>query len=70
VVVDGCVTPDVARRAPGRGAHLHPDPLCLDLAVRRRAFPRAFRLPGPLDTGPLREQLEAEAGAGHEQHQQ
>jgi predicted RNA-binding protein YlxR (DUF448 family) len=34
---------------PGRGAHLHPDRSCLDLAERRRAFPRALRLPGPLD---------------------
>jgi predicted RNA-binding protein YlxR (DUF448 family) len=29
---------------PGRGAHLHPDLDCLDLALRRRAFPRALRV--------------------------
>jgi len=43
------VRPDPDRRAPGRGAHLHPVAACLDLAVRRKAFPRAFRVQGPLD---------------------
>jgi uncharacterized protein len=61
VVVDGSVTPDPAGRSPGRGAHLHPDLGCLDLALRRRAFPRAFRLPGPLDSDPVRGYLEAAA---------
>ena len=37
------VVPDPARRAPGRGAHLHPTSTCLELAVRRRAFARALR---------------------------
>ena len=49
------VLPDPDRRAPGRGAHLHPVAECLDLAVRRKAFPRAFRVPGPLDVTGLRE---------------
>ena len=41
------VVPDPRGRAPGRGAHLHPTLDCLELAVRRRAFPRAFRaVPG------------------------
>ncbi|MBX6391663.1 MAG: YlxR family protein [Frankia sp.] len=48
VVVGGELVPDVRRRMPGRGAHVHPDPACLDLAERRRAFPRALRVPGPL----------------------
>ena len=61
VVVEGVIVPDPRGRLPGRGAHLHPDPGCLDLAVRRRAFPRAFRAPGPLDTGALREWLAARA---------
>ncbi|MEV3922038.1 YlxR family protein [Actinomadura coerulea] len=59
VVVEGVIVPDPRGRLPGRGAHLHPDPECLALAERRRAFPRAFRLPGPLDAGPLRERLAA-----------
>jgi predicted RNA-binding protein YlxR (DUF448 family) len=37
------VVPDPAGRAPGRGAHLHPTAECLELALRRRAFPRALR---------------------------
>ncbi|MFD1369176.1 YlxR family protein [Actinoplanes sichuanensis] len=38
--------PDPARRLPGRGAHLHPDPACFAQAERRRAFGRALRLTG------------------------
>jgi predicted RNA-binding protein YlxR (DUF448 family) len=52
------VVPDPRGQRPGRGASLHPDPHCLDLAERRRAFPRAFRLPGPLDSTAVREHLE------------
>ncbi|TDD82598.1 YlxR family protein [Actinomadura darangshiensis] len=59
VVVEDVIVPDPHGRLPGRGAHLHPDLECLALAERRRAFPRAFRLPGPLDDGALRERLAA-----------
>jgi hypothetical protein len=44
---------DLRRRRPGRGAWLHPSPDCLDLALRRRALPRALRVTGPLDTSGL-----------------
>ena len=44
---------DLRRRLPGRGAWLHPSPDCLDLALRRRAFARALRIAGPLDTAGL-----------------
>jgi len=54
------VVPDPARRRPGRGAHLHPDPACLALAERRRAFGRALRVTGVLDTGPLTAYLTTE----------
>ncbi len=37
------VLPDWRRRMPGRGAWLHPDDACLQAAVRRGAFNRAFR---------------------------
>lgn len=37
------VVPDPRRCMPGRGAWLHADIACLDLAVQRRAFSRAFR---------------------------
>ncbi|PKZ41939.1 MULTISPECIES: YlxR family protein [Kytococcus] len=45
------VVPDPMRRLPGRGAHLHPDPACVERAVQRRAIPRALRLPGDVDLG-------------------
>jgi predicted RNA-binding protein YlxR (DUF448 family) len=56
-----CVVPDPRGQRPGRGASLHPVPHCLDLAERRRAFPRAFRLPGPLDSAAVREHVEGRA---------
>ncbi|NYI08442.1 hypothetical protein FHU37_005471 [Allostreptomyces psammosilenae] len=49
MVVGNAVVPDPRGTLPGRGAHLHLDHKCLDLAIRRRAFPRAFRLTGALD---------------------
>jgi hypothetical protein len=49
--------PDPARRRPGRGAHLHPDPACLAQAERRRALGRALRVTGVIDTGPLAEAI-------------
>ncbi|WP_242497905.1 YlxR family protein [Nocardioides glacieisoli] len=42
------LVPDPDHRAPGRGAHLHPTTECWELAVRRRAFPRALRSGVPL----------------------
>ncbi|WP_407650366.1 YlxR family protein [Cellulomonas edaphi] len=51
---------DVARSMPGRGAWLHPDPGCLELATRRRAFGRALRHAGPLDTAPISAELESD----------
>ncbi|SEG61794.1 hypothetical protein SAMN04489712_107245 [Thermomonospora echinospora] len=61
VAVEGVIVPDPRGRLPGRGASIHPDLGCLELAERRRAFPRAFRLAGPLDPSMLRERLEAQA---------
>ncbi|MFC6092889.1 YlxR family protein [Saccharothrix lopnurensis] len=57
VVVDGAVVPDTRRRLPGRGAWLHPDQDCLRNAEKRRAFPRAFRVQGPLDVEGVRGHL-------------
>ncbi|WP_371503304.1 YlxR family protein [Kitasatospora sp. NBC_00374] len=62
VAVEGVCVPDPRGTLPGRGAHLHPEPGCLDLAVRRRAFPRAFRLKETLDTDALRACVEDRAG--------
>jgi predicted RNA-binding protein YlxR (DUF448 family) len=61
VAADGVVDPDPRRRLPGRGAWLHPDPDCLYRAERRSAFPRALRVPGPLDTGALRALLDPDS---------
>lgn len=58
VLMDGDLALDLRRRAAGRGAWLHPETSCLDKAERRRAFARALRVPGPLDTGTLRRDLE------------
>jgi predicted RNA-binding protein YlxR (DUF448 family) len=60
-------TPDLRRRLPGRGAWLHPSPDCLDLALRRRAFARALRLSGPLDTTALAATLAGQAGPDQDQ---
>ncbi len=50
---------DTRRSMSGRGAWLHPDRACLELAQRRRAFGRALRLAGPPDTTAVGEYLEA-----------
>ncbi len=49
---DGQVVPDPDRTAPGRGAWLHADAECLELALRRRGFPRAFRKAVTVPTKP------------------
>ena len=49
----GEIVPDPRARLPGRGAYLHLSQECFEQAVRRRAFARALRLPGPLATGAL-----------------
>ena len=60
VAGDGTVVPDPAGSAPGRGAYLHLDPACLELAERRRAFTRALRYDaagGALDLSGLEQYL-------------
>lgn len=49
------VVPDTRRRIPGRGAWLHPDLRCVELAERRRAFARALRVSGPVDPASVSE---------------
>ncbi|WP_229054250.1 YlxR family protein [Aeromicrobium sp. Leaf350] len=58
------VTPDPRRSMPGRGAHLHPDPRCLDLARRRKAFGRALRVKGQLDLRLIDDLAGPETGTG------
>ncbi|MFG1809893.1 YlxR family protein [Streptomyces sp. NPDC049040] len=57
---DVCV-PDHRGTLPGRGAYLHPALACLDLAVRRRAFGRAFRGQVTPDTAEVRRFVEQQA---------
>ncbi|MGV9803053.1 YlxR family protein [Mycobacterium sp. NPDC003449] len=52
------VTVDPAARLPGRGAWLHLDRQCAELAVRRRAFVRALRITGAPDTSAVIEYVE------------
>ncbi|MFB6819531.1 YlxR family protein [Streptomyces sp. NPDC056347] len=61
IVADGdiCV-PDPRGTLPGRGAYVHPASVCLDLAVRRRAFPRAFKAKGPFDPAAVQRFVERE----------
>ncbi|MEV0969442.1 MULTISPECIES: YlxR family protein [Microtetraspora] len=57
VVVEDVIVPDLRGRLPGRGASLHPALGCLELAMRRRAFSRAFRTGRTLDVVRLRDFL-------------
>ena len=57
VAAGGVLAPDPFGRLPGRGASVHPDPACVALAERRRAFPRALRLAGPLDATAVQEHV-------------
>jgi predicted RNA-binding protein YlxR (DUF448 family) len=48
VAVAGGLALDAGRRAPGRGAYLHPEPACWQAFVRRRGAVRSLRAtPGP-----------------------
>ena len=58
------VLPDPAGRAPGRGAYLHPTSTCLELAIRRKAFPRALKVAGPLPGTPVQAYVTQQAHPG------
>ncbi|AYG80079.1 hypothetical protein DWB77_02203 [Streptomyces hundungensis] len=61
VAVEGACAPDPRGTLPGRGAYVHPASVCLDQAVRRRAFSRAFKVGEALDTADLRTYVEQAA---------
>ena len=65
VEAGGVLVPDPAGRLPGRGASVHLDLQCVALAEKRRAFPRALRLDGPLDTTPVRDHVAAQQQSHH-----
>lgn len=52
------IVPDVRGRLGGRGAWLHPEPDCVEQAVRRRAFARALRIRAAIEIEPLTAYLE------------
>ncbi|MEV6652777.1 YlxR family protein [Streptomyces sp. NPDC051219] len=58
VAVEGECVPDPRGTLPGRGAYVHPALVCIDLAVRRRAFTRAFRVREALGTEEVRRAVE------------
>jgi uncharacterized protein len=58
------IVPDVTSRLPGRGAYLHPSLACLEQAQRRKAFPRALRLPAALPTAKVAEYLTVPTAGG------
>jgi uncharacterized protein len=41
---DGLIRPDPAGRQPGRGAYVHRDVGCIEIAVRRGTLARALRV--------------------------
>jgi predicted RNA-binding protein YlxR (DUF448 family) len=49
---------DSRSNLPGRGAWLHPEPHCVQQAIRRRAFTKALRIAGSPDTSAVVEHLE------------
>ncbi|HEY1530424.1 MAG TPA: YlxR family protein [Galbitalea sp.] len=59
VAGSGEVVPDPSGTLPGRGAWVHPTSACVDKAIARKAFGRALRVAGQLDTGRLTETVEA-----------
>ena len=54
---DGVVIPDPSATMTGRGAWVHPTTECVEASIKRRAFGRALRSSGALDTDLLREHV-------------
>ena len=50
VARDGEVLPDPSAVLPGRGGWVHPTSECIEAAIKRKAFGRALRVTGVLDT--------------------
>ena len=57
VAVDSTLVPDEKASMPGRGAWVHEANACVEAAIRRRAFVRALRVSGPLDTQTFEKRL-------------
>ena len=67
VAHEGHLAPDIYRRLQGRGAHLCPRLSCLENAIKRRGFNRAFRGALSVERAALAAKL-AEAFAEAEQN--
>ncbi|MCC2033770.1 YlxR family protein [Microbacterium allomyrinae] len=57
VAIESTLVPDERASMPGRGAWVHETLQCVDAAIRRRAFVRALRVSGPLDTQTIEKRL-------------
>ena len=62
VSIDSVLVPDERASMPGRGAWVHKTQECMDAALRRRAFVRALRVSGPLDTQTIEQHLQQTKG--------
>ena len=62
VSIDSVLVLDERASMPGRGAWVHRTPECMDAALRRRAFVRALRVSGPLDTQTIDQYLQRTKG--------
>jgi predicted RNA-binding protein YlxR (DUF448 family) len=57
VAVDSHLVADERASMPGRGAWVHETHECVEAGIRRRAFVRALRVSGPLDTQTFEKRL-------------
>ncbi|HEY0249786.1 MAG TPA: YlxR family protein [Gryllotalpicola sp.] len=58
VVRDSLIVVDESAVMTGRGAWLHPSAECMRKALQRKAFGRALRVPGVLDTVEITQHIE------------
>ncbi|MGO1569963.1 MAG: YlxR family protein [Canibacter sp.] len=56
-VRDGALVVDDRAVMPGRGAWVHPNAQCMNVAVTRRAFSRTLRVSKNIDITPLENRL-------------
>ncbi len=57
VASESSLVADERGALPGRGAWVHDEASCLEKALQRRAFVRALRVSGPLDTQTIEKRL-------------
>jgi hypothetical protein len=57
VAREGKAVVDQSATLPGRGAWVHPTHECVNKSISRKAFGRALRVEGALDTGNVQREL-------------